>query len=171
MDMTKFILGSLGWCYLIVVLDWYTKELVGWKLSLRAKTSEWKEALDRALCQKFPFGVRGQGLSLISDNGSQPTSVAFMTETAGLGINQIFCSYDNPRGNAETERVIRTIKEELLWLNEFGSFEEAEARIGAWIEEDYNRLYVHSALGYLSPEEFAQQWAQTQEATLQGAQT
>jgi transposase InsO family protein len=43
----------------------------------------------------------------------------------------------------------------------FSSFEEAEARIGAWIEEDYNRLYVHLALGYLSPEEFAQQWAQT----------
>ena len=169
-DMTKFILGSSGWCYLIVVLDWYTKEIVGWELSLRAKTSEWKEALDRALCRKFPCGVRGQGLSLISDNGSQPTSVAFMTETAGLDINQIFCSYDNPRGNAETERVIRTIKEELLWLNEFGSFEEAETRIGAWIEEDYNRLYVHSALGYLSPEEFAQQWAQTQEATSAGAQ-
>ncbi len=36
-DMTKFILGSRGWCYLIVVLDWYTKELVGWKVSLRAK--------------------------------------------------------------------------------------------------------------------------------------
>jgi len=55
-------------------------------------------------------------------------------------------------------------------LPEFGSFEEAEARIGAWIEGDYNRLYVHSALGYLSPEEFAQQWAQTQEATSAGAQ-
>ncbi len=169
-DMTKFILGSSGWCYLIVVLDWYTKELVGWELSLRAKTSEWKEALDRALYRKFPCGVRGQGLNLISDNGSQPTSVAFMTETAGLDINQIFCSYDNPRGNAETERVIRTIKEELLWLPEFGSFEEAEARIGAWIEEDYNRLYVHSALGYLSPEAVAQQWVQTQEATSAGAQ-
>jgi transposase InsO family protein len=52
----------------------------------------------------------------------------------------------------------------------FCSFEEAEARISVWIEEDYNRLYVHLALGYLSPEEFAQQWAQTQEATLAGAQ-
>jgi transposase InsO family protein len=79
-----------------------------------------------------------------------------MTETAGLDINQIFCSYDNPRGNAETERFIRTIKEELLWLHEFSSFEEAEARISVWIEEDYNRLYVRSALGYLSPEEFVQ---------------
>ncbi len=168
--MTKFILGSSDWCYLVEVLAWYTKETVGWKVLLRAKTSEWKEALDGALCRKFPLGVRGQGLSLISDNGSQPTSVAFMTETAGLDINQIFCSYDNPRGNAETERVIRTIKEELLWLNEFGSFEEAEARIGAWIEEDYNRLYVHSALRYLSPEEFAQEWVQSQEASSAGAQ-
>jgi len=58
----------------------------------------------------------------------------------------------------------------LLWLNEFSSFEEGEARIGAWIEEDYNRLYVHSALAYLSLEEFAQGWAQIQEATSEGAQ-
>jgi len=169
-DMTKFLLGSSGWCYLMVVLDRYTKEIVGWKVSLRARISEWKEALDRALCRKFPCGVRGQGLNLISDNGSQPTSVAFMTETAGLGINQIFCSYDNPPANAETERVIRTIKEELLRLNEFGSFEEAEARIGASIGKDYNRFYVHSALGYLSPEEFAQQWVQSHEAASEGAQ-
>ena len=58
----------------------------------------------------------------------------------------------------------------LLCFLSCGSFEEAETRIAAWIEEDYNRLYVHSALGYLSPEEFAQQWVQTQEATSQGAQ-
>lgn len=167
-DMTKFLLGPLGWCYLVVVLDWFTKEIVGWNLSLRAKTSEWKEALDQALCEKFPWGVRDQGLNLVSDNGSQPTSVAFMRDTALLGINQIFCSYDNPKGNAETERVIRTIKEEVLWLNDFESFEEARATIGAWIGEDYNRLYVHSALGYRSPEEFRRQWVQSQEAVLGG---
>ena len=57
-DMTKFVLSSLGWY-----------------LSLRAKTSEWKEALDQALINKFPWGVRDHGLNLISDNGSQPTSV------------------------------------------------------------------------------------------------
>jgi len=87
-----------------------------------------------------------------------------MKDTAELGLNQIFCSYDNPRGNAETERVIRTIKEECLWVNEFSSFEEARATIGAWFREDYNRLYVHSALGYRSPEEFCQQWIQSQQA-------
>jgi len=165
-DMTKFLLGPTGWCYLIVVLDWFTKEIVGWNLSLRARASEWKEPLDRALCEKFPWGVRGQGLNLVSDNGSQPTSVSFMRDTAELGIQQIFCSYDNPRGNAETERVIRTIKEECLWLNEFSSFEQARAALDEWIREDYNRLYVHSALGYRSPEEFYQQWVQSQQAAL-----
>ena len=49
----------------------------------------------------------------------------------------------------------------------FCSFEEAEARVGVRIE-DYNRLYVHSALDYLSPEELAQQWAQLHEATSEG---
>ncbi|WP_353687075.1 integrase core domain-containing protein [Thermodesulfovibrio sp. 3462-1] len=47
---------------------------------------------------------------------------------------------------------MRTIKEEVIWLNEFGSFEEARERIGRWIEVDYNKLYVHSGLGYISPE-------------------
>ncbi len=169
-DMTKFLLGPLGWCYLIIVLDWFSKEIVGWKVSLRAKTADWKEALDRALCEKFPLGARDQGLSLISDNGSQPTSVSFMKDTALLGINQIFCSYDNPKGNADTERVIRTAKEECLWLNEFTFYEEARDAIGHWIEEDYNRLYVHSALGYRSPNEFRRQWEQNQpqEAVLGG---
>jgi len=50
--------------------------------------------------------------------------------------------------------MIRTIKEEVIWINEFESFEEAREVIGRWIEIDYNRLYVHSELGYLSPEEF-----------------
>ena len=169
-DMTKFMMPGLGWCYLIVVLDWYTKKIVGWKVSLRARTLEWKDALDLAICEEFPWGARDQGLKLISDNGSQPTSVSFMRNTSLMKIEQIFCSYNNPKGNAETERVIRTIKEELLWLNEFTSFEESRDGIENWIREDYNRLYVHSALGYQSPEEFQQQWVclQAQEAALGG---
>ena len=157
-DMSKFMLPGLGWCYLIVVLDWFTKKIVGWNVSLRARSAEWKEALEGALCEEFPWGARDQGLKLISDNGSQPTSVSFMRNTSIMGIEQIFCSYNNPKGNAETERVIRTIKEELLWLNEFTSFEESRDGIENWIREDYNRLYFHSALGYQSPEEFQQQW-------------
>lgn len=65
-------------------------------------------------------------MKLIGDNGSQLTSVSFMKEMATLEIEQIFTSYDNPKGNAETERMIRTIKEEILWLNEFSSLEEGK---------------------------------------------
>ena len=157
-DMTKFMLSGIGWAYLVVVLDWYTKKIVGWNLSLRSRSLEWREAMDIAIQREFPEGVRGKGLKLVSDNGSQPTSTSFIKEIALLGIEQIFTSYDNPKGNADTERIMRTIKKELIWLNEFGSFEEARNRIRDWIMNDYNKLYVHSKLGYLSPENFELQY-------------
>ena len=129
MDMTKFIISSISSVYLVVVLDWYTKKIVGWNLSLRSRSLEWREAMDFALQKEFPEGVRGNELKLVSDNGSQPTSTSFMREMALLGIKQIFTSYDNPKGNAKALRVIRTIKEELIWLNEFESLEEARENI------------------------------------------
>jgi putative transposase len=154
MDMTKFIIDGLGWVYLVIVLDWYTKKIVGWDLALRSKTAEWRRALDMALNCEFPNGVRGQGLNLVSDNGSQPTSVAFMRGAAELGINQIFTSYNNPKGNADTERMIQTIKQEVIWVNEFKGYEAAWEKFRHWVEIDYNRLYLYKKLGHRSPEEF-----------------
>ena len=153
-DMTKFLVESVGWVYLVIVLDWYTKKIVGYDISLRCRRQEWEAALDRALQAEFPDGVRGQGLRLVSDNGSQVTATGFMKNMALLEIEQVFTSYNNPKGNAETERMIRTIKEEVLWLEEFTSFSEAKEKIGPWNEQDYNELYPHSALGYYSPVEF-----------------
>jgi len=160
--MTKFLIPSLGWVYLVIVLDWYTKKVVGWNLSWRSRASDWKKALEMALLKEFPSGVRGAGLKLVSDNGSQPTSTSFMKEMEVLGIEQIFStrggsdsvgySYDNPKGNADTERMMRTIKEEIIWLHEFSSLEEARQKIGRWIGVDYNKFYVHSELGFRSPE-------------------
>jgi transposase InsO family protein len=154
MDMTKFIIDGLGWVYLVIVLDWYTKKIVGWDMALRSKTAEWRRALDMALNREFPNGVRDQGLNLVSDNGSQPTSVAFMRGTAELGINQIFTSYNNPKGNADTERMIQTIKQEVIWVNEFKGYEDALEKFRSWVEIDYNRLYLYKKLGHRSPEEF-----------------
>ena len=159
-DMTKFIVNGLGWVYLVIVLDWHTKKVVGWDISLRSKTSDWQRALAMAVNREFPDGVRGKGLRLISDNGSQPTSLSFMGETAHLEIEQIFTSYNNPKGNADTERMIRTIKEEVIWLNEFETFEQAREKISDWFETSYNKLYVHSSLGYLSPVEFEDSYNQ-----------
>ena len=158
-DMTRFIIAPHGWAYLVIVIDWYTKEIVGYNISLRSKTQEWLKALNMALNKKFKYGVRGKGLKIISDNGSQPTSRYFMKELSNLDIVHIFTSYDNPRGNAETERMMRTIKEEVIWLHEFASLLEAKEVIGEWIEK-YNREYVHSSLDYLSPVEFEEKYYQ-----------
>ena len=96
--------------------------------------------------------MRGRGLKLIREDGSQSTATSFMRDMVELGIEQIFTSYENPKGNADTERVIRTLK--VIWLNEFESFEKAFEKISNWIERDLGKLYVHSQLGYLSPKEF-----------------
>ena len=60
------------------------------------------------------------------------------------------------------KRVIRTIKEEVIWINEFTSLTEASETISNLIEIDYNKLYVHSSLGYKSPEEFEQEYYKLQ---------
>ena len=149
-DMTKVLIPQVGWLYLVIVLDWYTKKIVGQTASLRSTSTDWLTALDQAVNRQFPHGVRAHGLSLMSDNGCQPTSVAFMKACHHLGITQAFTSYNNPKGNADTERVMRTVKEELLWLREWTSAPELERALAAWVEW-YNTRYLHSTLGYRTP--------------------
>lgn len=152
-DMTKVLVGPIGWAYLVVVLDWHTKKIVGHYVGLRARAPEWLEALNGAVQRQFPHGVQEQGLSLMSDNGCQPTAVAFMKTCATLGITQAFTSYNNPKGNADTERMMRTLKEELLWLREWTSVQELAQAVNAWIEW-YNSAYLHSTLHYRTPNAF-----------------
>lgn len=148
-DMTKFKTAE-GWSYLVVVLDWYSKKIVGHHLSTLSRAGEWLEALEEGVHKQFEDGVRGEGLKLVSDNGCQPTSNKFMKGCHHLGIEQIFTSYNNPKGNAETERMMRTLKEELIWLREWSSNNEVEKAVKEWIK-DYNQSYLHSAHGYRPP--------------------
>ena len=67
---------------------------------------------------------------LVSDHGSQPTSTAFRGACEALGIHQIFASHGNPKGNADTERMMRTIKEDLIYSNDFQTFNELEYGAG-----------------------------------------
>jgi putative transposase len=67
----------------------------------------------------------------VCDNGCQPSSSSFLKVTATLDIEQIYTIYNNPKGNAETERFMRTMKEELLWLEEFAGLEEAHEKLSA----------------------------------------
>jgi putative transposase len=168
-DMTKVLVETFGWVYIVVVLDWYTKKIVGYQIGLQSKARHWLEAVDMAVNRQFPGGVEGQELSLMSDNGCQPTSLAFMRECSRLGIKQAFTSYNNPKGNADTERMMRTIKEECLWLREWTSPFELAHELKEWFEKKYNEKYLHSALGYRTPVAWEQQWQQSHQTQLVGA--
>lgn len=148
-DMTK-VKTPTGWAYITIVLDWYTKKVVGHHVGLQSKSVDWIGALDMALNCQFPNGAKGHNLKLISDNGCQPTSIAFMKYCSITGVQQIFTSFCNPKGNAETERFMRTIKEECCWLQDWNSFDELKSELIEWIDF-YNNNYLHSALGYKSP--------------------
>jgi transposase InsO family protein len=152
--MTKFLIPTLGWAYLVIVLDWYTKKIVGWNLSLRSRRQEWEAALAMGVPAEFPQGVRGAGLKLVSDHGSQPTASGFMAALSPVGIEPVFTRDDHPKGNAETERLMRTIQDERLWLQEVRPLEAARAAIAQWITVDDTQRDVHAALGYRSPVEF-----------------
>ena len=149
-DMTKIHVEGYGWAYIVVVLDWFTKKVVGIDVATRSRSSDWLSALDQAINAQFPEGVKGFDLKLISDNGCQPTSQAFNNYCYQTGVEQIFTSYNNPKGNADTERFMRTMKEELLWLRSWTSPEDLKYELTKWTE-NYNKDYLHSSLGYQSP--------------------
>jgi putative transposase len=156
-DMTKVMVEGFGWIYIVIILDWYTKNMVGYYAGPQCRAKHWLEALDDAVNQRFPQGVKGKELCLMSDNGCQPTSVSFMKSCREMGIKQAFTSYGNPKGNADTERMFRTMKEELLWLREWTSPFELSDALKEWIA-NYNSSYLHSALGYKSPEQFEKEY-------------
>jgi transposase InsO family protein len=120
-DMTKVMLEGFGWVYVVIVSDWYTKKIVGHYAGLQSKAWHWLYDVNKPVNRQFPDGVRGHNLSLLSDNGCQPTATSFMAACHALGIHQACSSDNNPKGNADTERFMRPLKEEFLGLKEWTS--------------------------------------------------
>jgi putative transposase len=134
------------------VLDGNTNKIVGYYAGTPCTARHWLAALNRAVSQ-CPADARDQGLSLMRDNGGQPTAVACMRACSTLGIQHAFTSFNNPKGNAATERVMRTLTEECLWWQEWTSPLALIRALEGWIAAD-NEQSLHSALGYQSPSQF-----------------
>lgn len=168
-DMTKIKLHGWGWLYLCIVLDWHTKEIIGHSLSLQSKTDHWLDALQIAVNQRFPNGIREtlkeHKLFLISDNGCQPTSQRFMMNCSILGLKQIFTTWSNPKGNSDTERVMRTIKEDIVWPYDWDNPFNFEVALGKWINA-YNTDYPHQALNNMTPTQFYETFNHIKEPVL-----
>jgi transposase InsO family protein len=116
--------------------------------------SDWLIALERAVSCRFPNGIlskRGKP-KLISDNGCQPTSEQFMKACSQLKIKQIFTTWNNPKGNADTERFFRTLKEDLVWINDWSIPFDFQSDFESWISQ-YNTDFPHQSLRYLTPQQ------------------
>ena len=155
MDMTKVMIPSYGWIYLHLALDWGSKKIVSHNLSLNSKTQDWLDCLLDRVNKQFPNGIKENKtpLSLVTDNGCQPTSKKFKDECKAININQVYTSFNKPKGNADTERVIRTIKEDLIWPKEWASYLELEAALEKWVK-NYNEDFPHMSLNYQTPYEY-----------------
>jgi len=152
-DMTSFVLSDLSPLFLMVVLDCYSRKIVGWALDRRCRAGEWVSALRLALdSQGLATPEQTARLTVRSDNGAQPCSKRFVEYLAQVGARGQYTGYNAPDDNAFVERVIRTIKEEEIWPNCYDTWSEAHAAIDQYVRW-YNEKRIHSALGYRTPNE------------------
>lgn len=137
--------------FLAVVLDAYSRRVIGWDLRRTIQTELPLAALQKALDERQP--PRDQ-LVHHSDRGVQYTSQAYTKLLEEYGIVISMSRSGNPYDNARAERFMRTLKQEEVYATQYRNLEDAQARIGEFLENVYNRQRLHSALGYLTPEEF-----------------
>jgi putative transposase len=139
--------------YLAVVLDAYSRRVIGWDLGRTLQAELAIRALEMALSQR---SWKAEVLIHHSDRGVQYASTDY---TDLLEQNYILISMSrrgNPYDNARAERFMRTLKEEQVYGTAYRNLDDARKRIGEFIEQVYNRQRLHSALRYLTPEEFEQ---------------
>jgi len=144
-DMTYIPTWS-GWLYLAMVLDVYSRKIVGWAMDTNMRTELILDALQMAVTQRQPRGVIHH-----SDRGSQYTSYAFGKRCQEAGIMPSMGSVGDAYDNAMAESFFATLEREVLDRRRFKSQAEARMAIFEWIEGWYNPHRRHSGLGYRSP--------------------
>jgi transposase InsO family protein len=144
-----------GWLYLAVVLDVYSRLVVGWAMSSHRDESLVEEALWMALGWRKPV----QELLHHSDRGSQYTSLAYQAVLAQFHIQVSMSGKGDCYDNAMMESFFSSLKTECVHRQVYQSHSEATGSIFEWIEVFYNRQRRHSSLAYLSPAVYEQQQA------------
>jgi putative transposase len=147
-DIT-FIPTSRGWLYLAVVIDLCSRRIVGWSLAPHMRSELVLAALEQALQTRS-----ARGAIFHSDRGSQYGSGLFRKALAKAGLRQSMSARANPYDNAWTESFIGTFKHEMLQGGCFENADDARTEIFEYIEGYYNTHRKHSALGYLTPNQF-----------------
>ena len=145
MDIT-YVPMARGFVYLVAVVDWFSRKVLAWRLSMTLETGPCVEALSEALAWYGPPEI------LNTDQGNQFTSVAFLT---ALQDAKIAISMDGKgawRDNIFVERLWRTITDEEVYLRAYRSVSEARRSLGRYLAF-YNRRRPHSSLGGQTPDQ------------------
>lgn len=148
-DIT-YIATQEGWLYLAVVLDLYSRKVVGWSLSNRMTASLVIDALQSALWRRgMPSGI-----IVHSDRGSQYCSRAYQDLLKEHGLICSMSKRGDCYDNAAMESWNHSLKVEAIHGEQFATREQAKQQVFEYIEVYYNRQRLHSSLGYVSPDEF-----------------
>ncbi len=141
-----------GFVYLAVVIDVFSRRVVGWSFAATLHTEVVLDALDMALAKRRPDAVIHH-----SDQGSQYTSIAFGNRCAKANVKPSMGSVGDCYDNALAESFFATLECELLARHRFRTHAEARRAVFEFIEGFYNPRRRHSSLGYLSPAAFERQ--------------
>lgn len=145
-DIT-YIPTSEGWLYLAVLIDLFSRSVVGWSMSSRINAKLVDDALHMAIVKRKP----SSGLLLHSDRGSQYASELYQRSIKKSGFTCSMSRKGNCWDNAPSESFFHTLKTELTHHEKYATRAEAKRNIFEYIEVFYNRQRRHSAIGYLSP--------------------
>ncbi|MCE2988659.1 MAG: IS3 family transposase [Burkholderiales bacterium] len=152
-DMT-FIRTREGWLHLAVMLDLYSRKVVGYATDSRPGQAVHLGALQMAIKARRPEA----GLIHHTDRGPQYRSGAYKEVLASSGIQASMNGRKVPQDNAVAESFFSTLKNELIHHVDLGSRAQAIALITDYIEQFYNRRRMHESLGYRTPEQFEKQY-------------
>ena len=153
-DMT-YIRTRSGWLYLAVVLDLFSRKIVGWAMEPSMPGDLVCAALNLAIASRTPAA----GLLVHSDRGSQYASQAHTALLARLGLVCSMSRKGNCWDNAVMERFLLNLKMERVWQRDYANHSEAQADIADYITSFYNPVRLHSTLEYRIPSHYEQQHA------------
>ena len=153
-DMTYVWCGIDGWCYCFNVIDTFSRKWISYTFDVTASQDTATESIIHAIASENPDCNK---LIIRTDNGSQYVSKKFREAVMLLGARQEYIWHHTPQQNGHVESFHKTLKKEYIWPHEFENFQSAQVII-AKAFEDYNYSRIHSALGYVTPDEFLVQW-------------
>ena len=139
-----------GWLFLAVVVDLFSRRIVGWAMSATMTSRLVVDALGMAVARRGPAA----GLVAHSDRGSQYASDHYRSELIRLGMVCSMSGVGQCWDNAVVESTFGQIKRELVHHERYATRDEARASIFEYVEVFYNRVRRHSTLGYVSPDEY-----------------